>query len=151
MKLKVLVADKFPEKYIQQMKDLDLDVAYEPKLGEKDLPEAEKDVDIPNSWVFRLSKLKLVKAERIVKALAKIGFISIRQHGSHLVMKHPDGRITVVPMHKEKKLGIVISQGREISRLSSPYLLSQRSAGIEARFRSEHGARSGGRVFRKNR
>lgn len=46
MKLKVLVADKFPEKYIQQMKDLDLEVAYEPKLGEKDLPAAAKDVDI---------------------------------------------------------------------------------------------------------
>lgn len=46
MKLKILVADKFPEKYIQQMKDLDLEVIYEPKLGEKDLPEAAKDVDI---------------------------------------------------------------------------------------------------------
>lgn len=46
MKLKVLVADKFPEKYIQQMKDLDLDVVYNPKLVEKDLPEAGKDADI---------------------------------------------------------------------------------------------------------
>ena len=46
MKLKVLVADKFPEKYIQQMKDLDLEVIYQPKLGEKDLPEAAKEVDI---------------------------------------------------------------------------------------------------------
>lgn len=46
MKIKVLVADKFPDKYIQQMKDLDLEVIYNPKLGEKDLPEAAKDVDI---------------------------------------------------------------------------------------------------------
>ena len=46
MKLKVLIADKFPDKYIQQMKDLDLNVIYEPKLGEKDLPEAAKEVDI---------------------------------------------------------------------------------------------------------
>jgi D-3-phosphoglycerate dehydrogenase len=46
MKLKVLIADKFPEKYIKQMKDLDLDVTYEPKLGEKDLVEAAKEVDI---------------------------------------------------------------------------------------------------------
>lgn len=46
MKLKVLVADKFPDKYIQQMKDLDLEVIYSPKLGEKDLPEAAKDADI---------------------------------------------------------------------------------------------------------
>ena len=46
MKLKVLIADKFPEKYINQMKDLDLDVIYEPKLGEKDLVEAAKETDI---------------------------------------------------------------------------------------------------------
>ena len=46
MKLKVLVADKFPEKYIQQMKNLDLEVVYEPKLGEKDLPQAAKEADI---------------------------------------------------------------------------------------------------------
>jgi D-3-phosphoglycerate dehydrogenase len=46
MKLKVLIADKFPDKYIQQMKDLHLEVIYEPKLGEKDLPQAAKDVDI---------------------------------------------------------------------------------------------------------
>lgn len=46
MKLRVLIADKFPEKYIQQMQDLDLEVIYQPKLGEKDLPEAAKDIDI---------------------------------------------------------------------------------------------------------
>jgi len=46
MKVKVLIADKFPEKYIQQMKDLDLEVIYEPKLGEKDLVESAKEVDI---------------------------------------------------------------------------------------------------------
>ncbi len=46
MKSKVLVADKFPDKYIQQMKDLDLEVIYNAKLGEKDLPEAAKDADI---------------------------------------------------------------------------------------------------------
>ncbi|MCA2004547.1 MAG: phosphoglycerate dehydrogenase [Ignavibacterium sp.] len=46
MKLKVLIADKFPEKYIQELKDLDLEVIYESKLGEKDLPKAAEDVDI---------------------------------------------------------------------------------------------------------
>jgi D-3-phosphoglycerate dehydrogenase len=46
MKIKILVADKFPDKYIQEMKDLDLEVVYNPKLGEKDLPEAAKDADI---------------------------------------------------------------------------------------------------------
>ncbi len=44
--MKVLVADKFPEVYLQQMKDLDLEVLYSPKLGENELPEASKEVDI---------------------------------------------------------------------------------------------------------
>ena len=46
MKVKVLIADKFPEQYIQQLKDMALDVIYSPKLGENDLPEAAKEVDI---------------------------------------------------------------------------------------------------------
>ena len=44
--MKVLIADKFPEKYIDQLKNLGLDVIYNPKLGENDLPEAAKEVDI---------------------------------------------------------------------------------------------------------
>jgi len=52
-----------------------------------------------------LSKLKRADAETIVKALAKIGFQPVRQHGSHLVMKHPDGRLTVVPVHRGEELG----------------------------------------------
>ena len=43
MKVKVLVADKFPDQYIKQMKDLDLEVTYSPKLGENDLPGAIGD------------------------------------------------------------------------------------------------------------
>ncbi|MGB9664256.1 MAG: NAD(P)-dependent oxidoreductase [Ignavibacteria bacterium] len=44
--MKVLIADKFPEKYIEELKALDLEVIYNPKLGEDDLPEAAKEVDI---------------------------------------------------------------------------------------------------------
>ncbi len=45
-KMKVLVADKLPEKYIEKLKDYELDVVFEPKLGENDLVKAAKDVDI---------------------------------------------------------------------------------------------------------
>jgi len=43
--MKVLIADKFPEQYIQKLKDSKIDVVYNPKLGENDLPEAAKDFD----------------------------------------------------------------------------------------------------------
>jgi D-3-phosphoglycerate dehydrogenase / 2-oxoglutarate reductase len=46
MKINVLIADKFPDKYINELNSLDLEVLYQPKFGEKDLQEAAKDVDI---------------------------------------------------------------------------------------------------------
>ncbi|WP_353739536.1 type II toxin-antitoxin system HicA family toxin [Archaeoglobus sp.] len=41
-------------------------------------------------------KLKPVKAEKVIKALAKLGFEIVRRKGSHVILKHPDGRMTVV-------------------------------------------------------
>lgn len=60
--MKILIADKFPEVYIQQLKDANLEVIYNPKLGEKDLTEAAKDV---NCIVVRST---IVNAETIEKA-----------------------------------------------------------------------------------
>lgn len=34
-----------------------------------------------------------------------MGFQSVRQRGSHLIIKHPDGRSTVVPVHPGEELG----------------------------------------------
>jgi predicted RNA binding protein YcfA (HicA-like mRNA interferase family) len=41
----------------------------------------------------------------VIKALAKINFQPVRQRGSHLIMKHPDGRSTVIPVHPGEELG----------------------------------------------
>jgi predicted RNA binding protein YcfA (HicA-like mRNA interferase family) len=49
--------------------------------------------------------LRPVEAEIVIKALAKIGFQPVRQRGSHLIMKHPDGRSTVIPVHPGEELG----------------------------------------------
>ncbi len=46
MKTKILIADKFPDKYLDELKNLDVEVENSPKLGEKDLEEAAKDVAI---------------------------------------------------------------------------------------------------------
>ncbi|MBI1939803.1 MAG: hydroxyacid dehydrogenase [Ignavibacteriales bacterium] len=43
--MKVLIADKFPEQYIKKLRDSEIDVIYNPKLGENDLLEAAKEVD----------------------------------------------------------------------------------------------------------
>ena len=40
-----------------------------------------------------------------MKALTDIGFRPERIHGSHLVFKHEDGRMTVVPRHGNEEIG----------------------------------------------
>ena len=39
------------------------------------------------------------------KILRYLGFSFVRQKGSHAYFKHPDGRATVVPIHKGEDLG----------------------------------------------
>jgi predicted RNA binding protein YcfA (HicA-like mRNA interferase family) len=44
-------------------------------------------------------------AKKVIKALSKLGFKVARTHGSHVVLKHPDGRLTVVPVHPKEEIG----------------------------------------------
>ena len=47
-----------------------------------------------------MPKLPIVNDKKLVSALKKMGFLLCRQRGtSHLVMKRPDGRRTVIPIH----------------------------------------------------
>jgi predicted RNA binding protein YcfA (HicA-like mRNA interferase family) len=46
-------------------------------------------------------KLPVLSGREIIKALNKIGFVPVRQKGSHVFLRHPDGRRTVVPLHDE--------------------------------------------------
>nr|WP_321496797.1 type II toxin-antitoxin system HicA family toxin [uncultured Methanolobus sp.] len=50
-------------------------------------------------------KLKPVAAKKVIKALESLGFVQVRQKGSHIFMQHPDGRTTVVPVHSGKDIG----------------------------------------------
>lgn len=45
-------------------------------------------------------------ARKVLKALSTLGFEVARKHGSHVVMKHPDGRVTVIPIHAKEKIGV---------------------------------------------
>lgn len=51
-----------------------------------------------------MSKLPLVSAARMAKILRHVGFVLIRQKGSHAYFSHADGRATVVPFHKGEDL-----------------------------------------------
>lgn len=41
------------------------------------------------------------KPKEILRVLKRLGFIEIRQTGSHLHLRHPDGRRTIIPMHNK--------------------------------------------------
>ena len=45
-------------------------------------------------------KLPVISGKDFIKLLEKPGFIVTRINGSHHRMKHADGRITTVPVHK---------------------------------------------------
>ena len=54
-----------------------------------------------------MPKLKPLKPRELIRALSKLGFFEHRQRGtSHLVMKHSDGRRTVVAVHGGKDIPI---------------------------------------------
>lgn len=52
-----------------------------------------------------MPKLPTVTAKETINALKKIGFVIVRQKGSHLRMKHKDNRVVTVPIHNNKNLG----------------------------------------------
>ena len=51
-----------------------------------------------------MSKFPLLDARKIFKILKDMGFEKIRQEGSHVFFRHPDGRTTVIPNHPGEKL-----------------------------------------------
>jgi predicted RNA binding protein YcfA (HicA-like mRNA interferase family) len=56
-------------------------------------------------------RLPVLKPREVVVRLETLGFVEVRQRGSHKQFRHADGRVTTVPYH----------EGRD----SSPILLRQ--------------------------
>ncbi len=51
-----------------------------------------------------MSRLPLVNFRTMEKVLLRLGFIAVRQKGSHVFYRHPDGRTTTVPNHAGRDL-----------------------------------------------
>ncbi|MEH2461880.1 type II toxin-antitoxin system HicA family toxin [Nostoc sp.] len=63
-----------------------------------------------------MSKIPILKPQEVIRILENLGFVEVRQKGSHKQFRHEDGRGTTVPFHK----------GRDIS----PRLLRQIASDI---------------------
>ena len=46
-------------------------------------------------------KLPLLSGKQVVRALERLDFVEVARKGSHVKMKHADGRMIVFPFHDE--------------------------------------------------
>ncbi|MGH7910039.1 MAG: type II toxin-antitoxin system HicA family toxin [Thermodesulfobacteriota bacterium] len=51
-----------------------------------------------------MSRLPIVNFKIMEKVLLRLGFEAVRQKGSHVFYRHPDGRTTTVPNHPGRDL-----------------------------------------------
>lgn len=51
-----------------------------------------------------MSRLPIVDFKMMEKVLHHLGFVAVRQKGSHVFYRHPDGRTTTVPNHAGRDL-----------------------------------------------
>jgi len=52
-----------------------------------------------------MSRLPVLQATDLLKALNKAGFKAVRQRGSHVRLRHDDGRVVTVPSHQGQDIG----------------------------------------------
>jgi predicted RNA binding protein YcfA (HicA-like mRNA interferase family) len=52
-----------------------------------------------------MTRIPRITGRELVRALERAGFSVDRSRGSHLFLKHLDGRATVVPIHSGETIG----------------------------------------------
>jgi predicted RNA binding protein YcfA (HicA-like mRNA interferase family) len=51
-----------------------------------------------------VSKAPVLKPREVVALLGRLGFVEVRQRGSHRQYRHADGRGTTVPFHQNRDI-----------------------------------------------
>jgi predicted RNA binding protein YcfA (HicA-like mRNA interferase family) len=46
-----------------------------------------------------VGSVPVLKPREVIARLERLGFVEVRQRGSHKQFRHADGRVTTVPMH----------------------------------------------------
>lgn len=74
-----------------------------------------------------MGKLPVLKPREVVAILEKLGFVEVRQRGSHKQFRHPDGRSTTVPIHGGRDISpVLLRQIAKDIRLTAEEMLQQR-------------------------
>ena len=57
-----------------------------------------------------MGSIPVLKPREVVEALERLGFVEIRQRGSHKQFRHADGRTTTVPFHSGRDLSPILTR-----------------------------------------
>ena len=68
-----------------------------------------------------MPKLPHVSGAAIIKALERLGFVKIRQSGSHVIMRR-GSKGCVVPMHNEVKIGTLAGVLRQVDVATEEFI-----------------------------
>jgi predicted RNA binding protein YcfA (HicA-like mRNA interferase family) len=55
-----------------------------------------------------VGSLPVLKPRDVIARLERLGFVEVRQRGSHKQFRHPDGRATTVPFHAGRDLSPIL-------------------------------------------
>jgi predicted RNA binding protein YcfA (HicA-like mRNA interferase family) len=61
-----------------------------------------------------MGKYPILKPREVASVLETLGFVEVRQRGSHKQYRHPDGRFTTVPFHSDRDISPILL--RQIAR-----------------------------------
>ena len=51
-----------------------------------------------------MGSVPVLKPREVIARLERLGFVEVRQRGSHKQFLHTDGRVTTVPMHSGRDI-----------------------------------------------
>jgi predicted RNA binding protein YcfA (HicA-like mRNA interferase family) len=55
-----------------------------------------------------MGEYPVLKPGELIAILRKLGFLEVRQRGSHKQFRHPDGRCTTVPVHTGRDISPIM-------------------------------------------
>jgi predicted RNA binding protein YcfA (HicA-like mRNA interferase family) len=55
-----------------------------------------------------MGSIPVLKPREVIALLQSLGFVEVRQRGSHKQFRHSDGRCTTVPMHAGRDISPIL-------------------------------------------
>ncbi len=75
-----------------------------------------------------MAKLPILKPREVITRLEALGFVEVRQRGSHKQFRHPDGRGTTVPFHRGRDISPILLRqiAKDIGMTAEAFLQAEK-------------------------